>query len=317
MSLQLNTSILTGSVTDSHSGWVYNYTWSNYDNCTWAAFLLYQMYYTLNLTNQFIFKFKKTPIWCVIFLALLSNLGSAASGAAFLDCLTFSQNPVCEAQLHACYSFEALTFIFAYFLLFYRKYMLIPSTILVCTGFTDVFILVLCISLSLALNVVCIYGDIEFCFGQDIYQSIACVLALVYFEIWFFYCVAVQTMEKSVKTDIFQLCSQTASMNVVYLIGSISYKTWGGNFYTNAMWNMGWCMLPLFSIQAVISRRFLRLFKPTGEQGVSAIPKFSDMALDQCALQPSVVSSKRISMLPTTPTTTLGALSRNNTTMRV
>ncbi|KAI8832254.1 hypothetical protein BJ741DRAFT_614834 [Chytriomyces cf. hyalinus JEL632] len=266
MSLDLNTSILTGKRTITESGWVYNYSWSHYDDCTWAAFLLYQLYYTLSLMNQFSYKFKRTAIWLVIFLALISNLGAAISGAAFIDCLTFSSNPVCEAQLHACYSFEALTFMFAYFLLFYRKLMLIPSEFL-SSGFVDTFVLLLCVALSLALNVVCIYGNIGFCFTQDIYQAVACSVAFFYFEIWFFYCVAVMTtMERRKKFDILQLCTQTASMNVVYLTGSISYKTWGGNFYTNAMWNMGWCMLPLFCIQAVISRRFLSHFQPAGQR---------------------------------------------------
>ncbi|KAJ3231380.1 hypothetical protein HDU77_001118 [Chytriomyces hyalinus] len=49
-------------------------------------------------------------------------------------------------------------------------------------------------------------------------------------------------------------------MTFLYLVGSISYKTWGGNFYINILWNMGFYVLPLYSVDSVVSPKFLKLF---------------------------------------------------------
>ncbi|KAJ3127475.1 hypothetical protein HK100_009748 [Physocladia obscura] len=144
-------------------------------------------------------------------------------------------------------------------------------------GLVDFIVMLICIAGSLALNVVCIYGDIEFCFTQDIYQASACILSFLYYELWFLVKVGRMTYlgqnpdtmtttstkirTHQVKVEVFQLSLLTGSMALIYLAGSLSYKTWGGNFYTNAMWNLGWCMLPLLSVQSVMSKRFMSLFK--------------------------------------------------------
>ncbi|KAI9329440.1 hypothetical protein BDR26DRAFT_872382 [Obelidium mucronatum] len=259
------------------TGWVYSYVWDNKDYASWAAYLGFQLFYCLYLTFEIPSKFKQTLIWFTIVFAVAVNIGAAVSAFFFLDCLMFNTNPdpaTCGSQLHACYFFEAIAFLLSYILLFYRKYVLIPSQIFNRTGLLDSLVLLLCIALSLTLNVSCIYGDIDTCFNQDIYQASASVLSFVYFEIWFLYSVSIQSLQQQTtssrrisgkqKLEIFQLSLLTGTMAFIYLVGSISYHTWGGNFYTNAMWNMGWCILPLLCIQTVISRRFLDIFKNTG-----------------------------------------------------
>ncbi|KAI9329441.1 hypothetical protein BDR26DRAFT_872383 [Obelidium mucronatum] len=207
-------------------------------------------------------------------------MGASISGLFFIDCLLFNTHPdpnVCHRQLNACYVFEALCYLFSYYLLFFRKFIVVPSELFDKPGALDFFIMLICMGCSLALNVPCIYGDIVTCFNQDIYQAGACCLSFLYFEILFLVQVAGKTFEASSnsrkstsrttgrqKIEILQMCVLTGSIALVYLFGSLSYKSWGGNFYTNAMWNMGWCVLPLFCIQTVMSRRFMDLFKETG-----------------------------------------------------
>ncbi|KAI8608306.1 hypothetical protein BC830DRAFT_17381 [Chytriomyces sp. MP71] len=243
------------------SGWIAQYQWSLVDNSTWASFLLYQLYYSLVLFTHFYVSYKPTAIWGLIFCSIIINVCAAISGFAFLDCYTFttSLDPnACIHQLHPCYAFEALCFMFTYVLLFYRKYRVAPST-LFYPGLLDFIIMLTCISFSLALNVPCIYGDIATCFQQDIYQATGSAISFLYFDLYYILHVSRQSFKPHARRDILHLCLQTGSISMIYLTGSIAYKAGVGNYYTNMMWNMGWCMVPVYATESVLSSKFQNL----------------------------------------------------------
>ncbi|ORY37610.1 hypothetical protein BCR33DRAFT_721349 [Rhizoclosmatium globosum] len=128
-------------------------------------------------------------------------------------------------------------------------------------------VLLVCISLNLAANLPCLYMDLTTCFNQDLYQAIAAGISFAYFDVWFLIVVARKTFEKGGKWEVLQLSALTGSITAIYLAGSVSYKShWGGNFYTNILWNMGYCILPLFCIDSVVSPKFLKLFVKGSQQ---------------------------------------------------
>ncbi|KAJ3376975.1 hypothetical protein HDU80_003547, partial [Chytriomyces hyalinus] len=146
------------------------------------------------------------------------------------------------------------------------KYKVVPEKI-GYTGAVDMVVLVACCSLNFAADVPCLYSDINTCFFQDVYQASAGALSFLYFDLWFLVCVTRKTFEKGGKWEVLQLCALTGSMTFIYLVGSISYKTWGGNFYTNILWNMGYCVLPLYCIDSVVSPKFLKMFSKDKNSG--------------------------------------------------
>ncbi|KAI9349035.1 hypothetical protein BDR26DRAFT_852852 [Obelidium mucronatum] len=64
--------------------------------------------------------------------------------------------------------------------------------------------------------------------------------------------------------DILQLPLLTGSLTATYLAGSWSFKSWNGNFYTNLIWNMGYCLLPLYCIDAIVTPKFLKVLANNG-----------------------------------------------------
>ncbi|KAJ3230520.1 hypothetical protein HDU78_008288 [Chytriomyces hyalinus] len=244
------------------TGFVTGYIWSGLDNATWCAFLMYQLYYSFVILNEAALNHKPTLIWAFVFLAIACNIAASISGFFLLDCFTFNLTPdpnICNDKMHVYYFLECMCFCAGFFLLFYRKLKVVPET-LGYPGAVDVVVLTACCALNLAADVPCLYSDINTCFLQDVYQASAGGLSFLYFDAWFLVCVTRKTFEKGNKWEVLQLTALTGSMTFVYLVGSISYKTWGGNFYTNIIWNMGYCVLPLYCVDSVVSPKFLKLF---------------------------------------------------------
>ncbi|KAJ3222410.1 hypothetical protein HDU81_009924 [Chytriomyces hyalinus] len=244
------------------TGFITGYIWSSLDNATWTAFLMYQLYYSFVILNEAALNYKRTFIWALVFFAIACNIMASISGFFLLDCFTFNLTPdphICDSNMHVYYALECMCFCLGFWLLFYRKYKVVPEK-LGYTGAVDLAVLLACCSLNLAADVPCLYSDINTCFLQDVYQASAGALSFLYFDVWFLICVTRKTFEKGSKWEVLQLCALTGSMTFIYLVGSISYKTWGGNFYTNVIWNMGYCVLPLYCCDSVVSPKFLKLF---------------------------------------------------------
>ncbi|KAI8824713.1 hypothetical protein BJ741DRAFT_714884 [Chytriomyces cf. hyalinus JEL632] len=244
------------------TGFVYVYVWSGLDNASWCAFLMYQLYYSFVILNEAALNHKPTFIWLIVFVAIACNMMASVSGFFLLDCFTFNLTPdphICDGKAHVYYFLGCVCYCIGFFLLFYRKLKVVPETI-GYPGAVDLVVLLGCCGLNLAADVPCLYKDINTCFLQDVYQASAGGLSFLYFDAWFLVCVTRKTFEKGSKWEVLQLCALTGSMTLVYLAGSISYKTWGGNFYTNIIWNMGYCVLPLYCIDSVVSPKFLKLF---------------------------------------------------------
>ncbi|KAJ3250957.1 hypothetical protein HDU77_006230 [Chytriomyces hyalinus] len=251
------------------TGFVTGYIWSSLDNATWCAFLMYQLYYSFVILNEAALNHKQTFIWALVFFAIACNMMASISGFFLLDCFTFNLTPdphICDGQMHVYYALECMCFCLGFWLLFYRKYKVVPEKI-GYTGAVDMVVLVACCSLNFAADVPCLYSDINTCFLQDVYQAGAGALSFLYFDVWFLVCVTRKTFEKGSKWEVLQLCALTGSMTFIYLVGSISYKTWGGNFYTNIIWNMGYCVLPLYCIDSVVSPKFLKMFSKDKTSG--------------------------------------------------
>ncbi|KAJ3239516.1 WD repeat-containing protein 24, partial [Chytriomyces hyalinus] len=235
------------------TGFVTRYIWSSLDNATWCAFLMYQLYYSFVILNEAALNHKQTFIWALVFFAIACNMMASISGFFLLDCTMFNLTPdphICDGQMHVYYALEGMCYCLGFWLLFYRKYKVVPEKI-GYTGAVDVVVLVACCSLNLAKNVRCFYSDINTCFLQDVFQASAGALSFLYFDLWFLVCVMRKTFEGGSKWEVLQLCALTGSMTFLYLVGSISYKTWGGNFYTNILWNI---------VDSVVSPKFLKLF---------------------------------------------------------
>ncbi|TPX74788.1 hypothetical protein CcCBS67573_g03952 [Chytriomyces confervae] len=244
------------------TGFITGYIWSSLDNATWCAFLMYQLYYSFVVLNEAVLNHKQTFIWALVFFAIACNMMAPISGFFLLDCFMFNLTPdphICDGQMHVYYALEGMCYCLGFWLLFYRKYKVVPEKI-GYTGAVDMVALVACCSLNLAKNVRCFYSDINTCFLQDVFQASAGALSFLYFDLWFLVCVMRKTFEGGSKWEVLQLCALMGSMTFLYLVGSISYKTWGGNFYTNILWNMGFCVLPLYSVDSVVSPKFLKLF---------------------------------------------------------
>ncbi|KAI8831335.1 hypothetical protein BJ741DRAFT_617347 [Chytriomyces cf. hyalinus JEL632] len=244
------------------TGFITGYVWGGLDNATWCAFLMYQLYYSFVILNEAALSYKRTFIWALVFFAIACNVMASISGFFLLDCFTFNLTPdphVCDERMHVYYALECVCFCLGFWLLFYRKFKVVPDKI-GYPGALDMIVLVACCSLNLAADVPCLYSDITTCFLQDVYQASAGALSFLYFDVWFLISVSRKTFEKGNKWEVLQLSSLTGSITFVYLVGSISYKTWGGNFYTNIIWNMGYCVLPLYCIDSVVSPKFLKMF---------------------------------------------------------
>ncbi|KAJ3236880.1 hypothetical protein HDU81_010245 [Chytriomyces hyalinus] len=244
------------------TGFVTGYPWGSLDNATWCAFLVYQLYYSFVILNEAALNYKLTFIWALVFSALAFNIMSAITGLYLIDCFIFNTTPdphVCDYRMHIYYPIECMCFCLGFWLLFYRKYKVVPEK-LGYPGALDVVVLMACCCLNLAADIPCLYSDITTCFLQDVYQASAGALSFLYFDVWFLVCVSRKTFEKGSKWEVLQLTALTGSVTFIYLVGSISYKTWGGNFYTNTIWNMGYCILPLYCIESVVSPKFLKMF---------------------------------------------------------
>ncbi|KAI8611184.1 hypothetical protein BC830DRAFT_1142306 [Chytriomyces sp. MP71] len=230
----------TSSVEYQTTGFLSVYVWGNIDNATWCAFLMYQLYFSFVVLNEALLNYKYTFIWALVFFALAANIATSIAGFFLLDCLTFSTNPdpnTCNSRLHAYYVLSSCSFMCGFGLLFYRKLKVVPEQ-LGKSGLIDMLVVITCCALNLAANVPCMYSDINTCFLQDIYQAVACGITFAYFDVWFLIKVTQKSFEKGSKGEILQLSALTGSLTVIYLVGSVCYKTWGGNFYTNILWNM-------------------------------------------------------------------------------
>ncbi|KAI8827390.1 hypothetical protein BJ741DRAFT_630526 [Chytriomyces cf. hyalinus JEL632] len=244
------------------TGFINGYIWGSLDNATWCAFLMYQLYYSFVILNEAALNYKQTFIWALVFFAIACNMMASVSGFFLLDCFMFDLTPdshICDRQMRVYYAFEGMCYCLGFWLLFYRKYKVVPDK-LGYTGAVDMVVLVACCCLNLSKTVPCFYCEINTCFLLDVYQASAGALSFLYFDLWFLVCVMRKTFEKGSKWEVLQLCALTGSMTFLYLVGSISYKTWGGNFYTNLLWNMGFCLLPLYSVDSVVSPKFLKMF---------------------------------------------------------
>ncbi|KAI8619563.1 hypothetical protein BC830DRAFT_1103452 [Chytriomyces sp. MP71] len=243
------------------TGWVWTkYVWTSNDNVTWISFFLYQLYYTFILLYRFHHSSKWTAVWKLMLTAICLNFGAALSGLVYLDCSTFNLRGNCTIQRRITYIFELFLFLSSYILLWYRKSRVVASSLLQ-PGILDATVMVVCIICSLTANVPCIVSTIEFCFAMDVFQASGATISFIYFDLLYMFLVSKKSFTQKQKAQAFELSFVTGSMSAVYLLGSISYKTWGGNFYTNLLWNMGWCLLPLFSIESVMSPNFTKMFE--------------------------------------------------------
>ncbi|KAJ3237586.1 hypothetical protein HDU78_004024 [Chytriomyces hyalinus] len=228
------------------TGFVTGYIWSSLDNATWCAFLMYQLYYSFVILNEAALNYKQTFIWALVFFAIACNMMASISGFFLLDCFTFNLTPdphICDGQMHAYYALEGMCYCLGFWLLFYRKYKVVPDKI-GYTGAIDTDVLAACCSLNLEKkNVRCFYSDINTCFLQDVFQASAGALSFLYFDLWFLVCVMRKTFEGGSKWEVLQLCALTGSMT--FLVGSISYKTWGV-LYSPSTLNMNNTLSPAF-----------------------------------------------------------------------
>ncbi|KAJ3222411.1 hypothetical protein HDU81_009925 [Chytriomyces hyalinus] len=257
-----NVTALDAPSTYPTTGFVLVYAWGSLDNATWTAFLMYQLYYSLVILIEATLSHKRTFIWGIVFFAISCNIIAAISAFFLLDCDLFNLTPdpdVCDTPFRVYSFLGGICFCSGFFLLFYRKVKLVPER-LGYRGALDFFVLLCCWALNLAAVVPCLFEDMNTCFNQDVYLASAGGLSFLYFDLWFLVCVTRKKFEKGSKFEVLQLSALTGSMTLVYLIGSISFKTWGGNFYTNTIWNMGYCMLPLFCVDSVVSPKFVKLF---------------------------------------------------------
>ncbi|KAJ3394913.1 hypothetical protein HDU84_005848 [Entophlyctis sp. JEL0112] len=254
------------------TGWTYNYTWSSLDYATWAGCLLAQLFLTIPVINETLLGFKNAAIWMFVAIAIVLQYANVVANYFLLDCFIFGTDPdpaACDRQMHAAYVFNAVVFIAGFVLLFYRKLKVSPET-LVRTGLIDFAVLLLCIALNLAANIPCMYSSLTICFNSDIFQAIAAGISFGFFDLWFMIKTMSNKYEKASRLEMAHICVSTGTMTVVYLVGSICYKKWGGNFYTNILWNMGYCLLPLLCIDSVVSPRFTNLFKKSHSRGLSS-----------------------------------------------
>ncbi|KAI8831358.1 hypothetical protein BJ741DRAFT_617423 [Chytriomyces cf. hyalinus JEL632] len=242
------------------TGWVIeSYEWSNLDNATWITSILFKIYFTFSLIRPLKTHYKKAVIWVIITAAIVINFAASISGIVFLDCLVFSADSSrCNVQLHVGYTLDGAAFLSGYVLLFYRKFCVVPSK-LGRTGLVDLVVMLICMAFSLALNIPCICGDMSVCFGQDMFQAVAAGLSFVYFDMFYMIQISQYNIDRRRRNEALELSYATGGMAAVYIFGSVSYKTWGGNFYTNMLWNVGWCLWPVFAIKSVMSRKFVKL----------------------------------------------------------
>ncbi|ORY37587.1 hypothetical protein BCR33DRAFT_447289 [Rhizoclosmatium globosum] len=250
------------------TGWqTSGYEWGSIDNATWSGFILYQLYFTFLIAVDAILTAKRTLIWGVVFLSLTSNILSAITGFLLQDCVIFNpsyatQPATCDPQLHAYYFFECCCFVLGFWLLFYRKYKVVPETVCGC-GVMDMAVFGVCAVLNVVANLPCLYRDSVTCFQMDVYQAVAVGISFLYFDVWFMVRVIRNSFRKGGKWELVSLTMLTGSLTVVYLTGSVCYKVWGGNFYTNILWNMGYCLFPLYCIETIVNSKFMRLFNQT------------------------------------------------------
>ncbi|ORY33911.1 hypothetical protein BCR33DRAFT_723117 [Rhizoclosmatium globosum] len=243
------------------SGWIYTYTWAQRDNATWIAFQALQLVITLTLFIKSTSLAKKTLFWAVLYFGLISNFATSIAGMYYLDCITFNMDPNadCTHRMRANYVSVPFTFVTSFWLLYYRKVMLCRDPI-----YIDVVVFFLCSAGTLIAHMPCWFPGLKNCFGFDLGTGAGAFLAFVYFEIWFLVKISRMTMSPARKWYICQLSLRTGCIKAIYVLGSISYRTWGGNFYTNEMWNMGYCIAPLMVIDSVMSPRFFELFSLNG-----------------------------------------------------
>ncbi|ORY33912.1 hypothetical protein BCR33DRAFT_723118 [Rhizoclosmatium globosum] len=247
------------------SGWVYTYTWAQRDNATWIAFQLLQLVTTLTLLVKSISLAKKSLFWVVLYFGLVSNLATSITGMYYLDCITFNMDPKadCTRRMRTTYVTAPFTFISSFWLLYYRKLNLCRDPY-----FLDLVVFWICSIGTLTGHMPCLLPGLKNCFDFDLGTGIGALLAFLYFEIWFLIKISWMTMAPAKKWYICQLSLRTGCIKAVYVMGSISYRAWGGNFYTNEAWNMGYCIAPLMVIDSVMSPKFFDLFSLAG--GVQA-----------------------------------------------
>ncbi|KAI9349040.1 hypothetical protein BDR26DRAFT_1004175 [Obelidium mucronatum] len=244
------------------TGWVYSYEWTWRDNGTWLAFLVYQSYASLIQVIRSLEHRRNTIFWIVMNFGMASNILGGLSGLVYLDCLTFNEDPAasCEPQRMVFHVFVILYYQISFSLLYYRKLKIVPDMV-VRQGFLDAVILILCTGFLLAGNMSAFFMNEMDSFSFDLYSGIAAILVFLYFDLWFMFKITQLTMEKAQKWVIFQLTVRTGSIKLLYLVGSFSFRTWGGNHYTNTFWNMGYCLVSLAVIETLMSAQFLKLFK--------------------------------------------------------
>ncbi|KAJ3204075.1 hypothetical protein HDU82_006091 [Entophlyctis luteolus] len=251
---------------NASTGWTYNYTWSNLDYATWSGCLLGQLFLTIPVITETLLNFKTTTIWAFVAVALILQYGDVIANYFMLDCLMFGSDPnACTSAMHGAYVLNSLVFIAGFILLFYRKLKVAPE-IIFKDGLLDICVLLACIA-----NVPCMYSDLDTCFNADIFQAVGTGICFAYFDLWFLIKVMQKKFERGSRLEVAQVCISTGTITVVYLAGSICYKSWGGNFYTNILWNMGYCFLPLLCIDSVVSPRFTQMFVKTHSKAASSV----------------------------------------------
>ncbi|KAI9329447.1 hypothetical protein BDR26DRAFT_872399 [Obelidium mucronatum] len=250
------------------TGWTYNSVWNNKDYSNWVAALTFKLLYCLRIAFEIPPKFKNKLIWHTIIASLLINSGATVATFFFTDCLLFahtnslndevppshaSESCYGKLQLHRlCFLLETIAFLVSFSLLLYRKYLIMPSVhTYAYRGLQDLMVFLICSGLSSVSDLACLlwgFNNQSGCLQYAFYQSMACLISHFYFEIWFLYSVAVQSLRDSSskvslkqKLKILQLSLPTTLMVIIHLIGTLYCKIDGGgsgNFYTNMMWNM-------------------------------------------------------------------------------
>ncbi|KAI9349030.1 hypothetical protein BDR26DRAFT_852845, partial [Obelidium mucronatum] len=296
-------------------GWTNSYTWSQIDNATWTGFLTLQLYCSLVLLNEAFFSHKKTLLWAIIFSSILSNMLGSISGFFLLDCLMFtgSESITCDTPLHVYYAFQAVIYLQTFWLLYYRKLKIAPEK-LIKRGLLDTVILALSIASNLATNIPCMYSNIDYCFLQDVYQAGAVGLSFLFFDVWFLRQLMQKVYdaeEKRKKWDLLQTCLGTGGVSFVYLAGSISYKTFGGNFYTNILWNIGYCMVPLACVKSIMSPQFLKVISNSSASNTEA----GKLTIPDLKIQTGTMIMQETSTITTMPNTPIGRGSINSLAM--
>ncbi|KAI8893865.1 hypothetical protein BC833DRAFT_568854 [Globomyces pollinis-pini] len=226
--------------------------WNPVDDYTWGISGLYALFWVGYLVVELVARFKVNALWITVAIAIPLNVIKCLIIVIYSYLLMQMQLESAVQLLKWYYITSGAVALTQHAAMYQRKHTLIPERY-----YLDELILVVLACITTYGELYCVMFTDPKCWLVESNMVFASnMLSLVYFDVY--YCVYISTMYKNQsglkdRIKILLPCYWTLFNTLACGVGVLKFSFGSATFYSNALWNLSYMIMPLVAIQSNIS----------------------------------------------------------------